>query len=160
MYLYPAQCDGDYKHSKPHNPHTVLTVLGNPVLTLSCLLSGQGAEPDEDTKNFIADCMDGRAELETQEPDCTPLHVAIAERNYQAANVLIKAGADVNARDHFGMTSLHYAVREESREMCQILIEHGADVKAKDSDEHTAEDVAKVKDAGELVSLLGALAAN
>ena len=50
--------------------------------------------------------------------------------------ILIKAGADVNAKDNDGRTPLLHAVRwsDESTEIVTLLIEAGADVNAKDND--------------------------
>jgi ankyrin repeat protein len=39
---------------------------------------------------------------------------------------LVKNGADVNARDNFGLTPLMWADRKENSEIWEILIKHGA----------------------------------
>ncbi len=63
--------------------------------------------------------------------DMTPLHEA---RTRKVAELLIKAGSSLQARDIDGMTPLHIAA---SREVAQYLIEQGARVDAKSRDGRT-----------------------
>jgi uncharacterized protein len=51
-----------------------------------------------------------------------------------AAQVLIDAGADVNARDTRGRTALHAAAAQGYTDVAKLLVEHGADLKAADND--------------------------
>ena len=56
-------------------------------------------------------------------------------RSPEVVTLLIKAGADVNAKDKYGVTPLHRAAAyNENPEVITILIKAGADVNAKDSD--------------------------
>lgn len=57
----------------------------------------------------------------------TPLHWAAFTGHADVAEVLIKNGADVNARDAFGYTPLHFAM---SRQVAAVLVEHGAKTSA------------------------------
>jgi ankyrin repeat protein len=59
----------------------------------------------------------------------TPLHVAAYYGDVVAMKLLIKHGADVNARDVFRKTPLHFA---RSPDAAKLLIKHGADVNARD----------------------------
>ena len=56
----------------------------------------------------------------------TPLHWA-AEKNYpELAELLVTAGADIDAEVSWGMTPLQWAANMGSREVAQILLAHGA----------------------------------
>jgi uncharacterized protein len=50
---------------------------------------------------------------------------------------LLKAGADVDARDHQGATPLLFAARGESEEVIRLLLDAGADVNAANNDGDT-----------------------
>ena len=49
----------------------------------------------------------------------------------EICNLLLKAGADVNAKNDFGKTALEYAIYENNYEVCDVLIEAGADINDK-----------------------------
>ena len=56
--------------------------------------------------------------------------------------LLLKHGADVNARTNYGSTPLHAAAAKGRVEVVQVLLEHGAIVGAKDNGGETALQVA------------------
>src|SRR3954453_819200 len=74
----------------------------------------------------------------------TPLHLAAAGLRYDAARVLLAAGAPVDAVNRRGATVLHYACdpRPSSatwdptrqRRMIELLVSHGASVDRQDRD--------------------------
>ena len=65
------------------------------------------------------------------------LFEAIQARQFEAAKLLIAAGADVNARDNSGWTALTLAASENYTEIMQLLIAAGADINAKGNEEFT-----------------------
>ena len=60
-----------------------------------------------------------------------PIHSACAISNYEIADLLIKNGADVNAKQMQGVTPLHSAAHNGRNELVKLLIESGADINAK-----------------------------
>ena len=65
----------------------------------------------------------------------TSLHLAVSRKHYQVfqkrsavCQVLIDAGADVEAKDDMGFSPLHFACEAEKLEIVQMLVEAGADV--------------------------------
>lgn len=72
----------------------------------------------------------------------TPLMLAVSGGNPKAAEILIKAGANVNAVDEDGRSVLWRAIVEERPDMVRLLLENGADAKAKDPQGRTMLEVA------------------
>jgi ankyrin repeat protein len=58
----------------------------------------------------------------------TALHVLMTEDRPQVAQILIDAGADVNARNDQQMTPLHLA---QHRSLVELLVKHGADLNSR-----------------------------
>ena len=62
----------------------------------------------------------------------TPLHYAAMNGYVDSINVLLEAGADVDAREGFiGNTPLHNAASCGHEEICKTLIRAGADLNAR-----------------------------
>ena len=61
-----------------------------------------------------------------------PLHFAVQRNDLDKINLLISKGADINAKNKYGMTALHYAVLWNRKEIFDILSSKGADINAKD----------------------------
>lgn len=55
----------------------------------------------------------------------------------QIALMLLKNGADPDARDHFESTPLHRAAAKGNLKMVQILLQHNAVVNIRDSEGNT-----------------------
>lgn len=58
--------------------------------------------------------------------DQTPLHLAIAYEQYDAALSLIRCGAKINLEDEKGLTPLYTAIVINNYAMAKMLISHGA----------------------------------
>ena len=68
----------------------------------------------------------------------TALHEAAAASQADEVTRLLKAGADVEARDRFGQTALHEAASKGHLGIVKVLLEHGADVEARNEGGETA----------------------
>lgn len=73
-----------------------------------------------------------------QDQGYTPLLEAARRGHEEIAAALIDAGADVNAKDPYGVTALMFSLIAGSTEVALRLIEKGAEVNARDSDGRTA----------------------
>lgn len=66
----------------------------------------------------------------------TPLMAAAGSGSVRAVELLIGAGADVNAADYCGMTALMYAATsrngDDSAQIAELLLENGADMEIVD----------------------------
>lgn len=69
--------------------------------------------------------------------DETALHCAAFWRRDEIANMLIDAGADVNALTDLKSTPLHNAARMGSVNIAKLLLDHGADSDARDNKNQT-----------------------
>jgi ankyrin repeat protein len=82
----------------------------------------------EVTNELLHYCADVR--LHDELTGNTPLHIATCAGNLPMAKLLLKNGADVDARCHLGSTALHDAY---SPEMIDLLITQGATVDAQNN---------------------------
>ena len=77
-----------------------------------------------------------------------------------ACEEMIKAGADVNMKDHSGWTPLHYAAYDGLWLVCKLLLDHGADVNARSDRDNTPLYLARVwsyKDSAKLLEEHGGI---
>lgn len=68
----------------------------------------------------------------------SPLHLAAEQGHLDAVNLLLRYGADVEARDSDGATALEKASSEGHDDVVKLLWHYGADFEAKGSDGATA----------------------
>ena len=84
--------------------------------------------------------------------DC-PLHKVAIWGDVNAAKVLLKNGADINAAGEDDDTPLHRAIAGEKIEMARFLISQGADVHIENMYGNTSLDDAAISSCPDLVAL-------
>lgn len=82
------------------------------------------------------DYFDGGKMVNTPDPFHmdSPLHYAANYRNEKAVDILLRKGANVHAKNKFGLTALHMAAWHEQPNLVAKLVQAGADINALDSD--------------------------
>jgi len=83
-----------------------------------------------------------------------PIHSACAVSNYDITEILIKNGADVNARQMEGVTPLHSAAHNGQTKLVKLLIDNGADINSKMDNGHTPLFMAEEKNFSETAALI------
>lgn len=114
----------------------------------------------------LTDLLERIAELPAFEAHCpltarsqtcvgeTPLHVAAVWGDLDAINLLVDAGADINAIGDRGYTPLHEAVEQGNVQAVKLLLKRGARADIQNEMAMTPMSIAMLKDAEELVQLL------
>ena len=72
----------------------------------------------------------------------TPLHSAAKSGQVKAAKLLLRRGANIEAKDSFGMTPVVHAVGRMHVDVAKLLIENGANTNVKSHDGKTLMDLA------------------
>ena len=69
--------------------------------------------------------------INTRDEDgVTPIHIAVALKNYDMVSFLIENNANVNIRNNTGDMPLHYAVALNECDIIELLLTNGADANA------------------------------
>lgn len=83
-----------------------------------------------------------------------PIHSACATSNFPMVELLLRHGANVNAKQQAGVTPLHSAAHNGQTHLAKLLIRNGADVQAKTDEGKTPLDMAREMSFSETVALL------
>eukprot|EP00743_Colponemidia_sp_Colp-15_P007748 GILK01008390.1.p1 GENE.GILK01008390.1~~GILK01008390.1.p1 ORF type:complete len:271 (+),score=38.46 GILK01008390.1:67-879(+) len=98
-----------------------------------------------------------KVNIPSKEERHTPLHNAVLQLNYQIADELIQAQADVNMQDIHGNTPLHIVLLNSKRSECagqhsvrcsklvDLLVSKGADITIKNNDGQSCFDMGVLK---------------
>jgi uncharacterized protein len=71
-----------------------------------------------------------------------PLHAAAAGGRIESCRLLLRHGADPNAKQHAGFTPLMTAAFANNRELVELLVARNANVEVQNDEQQTAADVA------------------
>lgn len=108
----------------------------------------QGADPNARSENpVMVEPHDGEGHPQglsiPQFPETSVLMLATGAGRVPAIELLVAAGAEVDARDAEGRTALMYAALMEQSEAAQALLAAGADVNARSTEGQTALGIAR-----------------
>lgn len=82
------------------------------------------------------------------------LHLAANHSHYRDVDLLLRNGADVNAKGDIGLTALHYAASKGRLDIVKLLIQYGADKGIKNVFGESALDWAMNNNQDEVVDFL------
>jgi len=88
------------------------------------------------------------------------LRAQVLEGHTAVVELLLAAGADVDAKNNYGWTALHYAAAYGHADVVELLLEAGADIKAKNNSGGTALHYAAAYGHADVVELLVSAGAN
>ncbi|MFJ8260999.1 ankyrin repeat domain-containing protein [Rummeliibacillus sp. NPDC094406] len=151
--IYEASATGELSRVKELvelNPSLVLE-FANDGFTALGLASYLGY------KNIVEYLIENGADINSTAKNSMkvmPLHSAVATKKVDIAELLLKNGAQVNAKQDSGWTPLHEAAMNGQLEMLQLLIRYGADNTLKKDDGETALDVALRQNHKDVAELL------
>ncbi|XP_060057691.1 GA-binding protein subunit beta-2 isoform X3 [Erinaceus europaeus] len=80
--------------------------------------------------------------------------MAAADGHVHIVELLVRNGADVNAKDMLKMTALHWATEHHHRDVVELLIRYGADVHAFSKFDKSAFDIALEKNNADILVIL------
>jgi ankyrin repeat protein len=117
------------------------------------LLLDHGAKVNVASGNTVEIVKNGKIRIGWM----TPLLLAVPQANYQVVEMLVKAGAQVNAKDIRGLTPLVLAVATDHADprIVRLLLENGADPKVVSGDGETVLDWARKYRNPEVMRALG-----
>ncbi|MFA5675068.1 MAG: ankyrin repeat domain-containing protein [Christensenellales bacterium] len=100
------------------------------------------SEGHTDIVEYLLTCgVDIEGRLEKELNSTTPIMIACGWNKSKVVEVLIKNGANIEAKDMDGRTPLFYAVLRQNKNIVDILINNGADKNIKDLRGYTLNDL-------------------
>lgn len=84
----------------------------------------------ESAKSFESRRSDDRLDETTR---MTPLLNAAAEGRSKDMDAILRAGADISARDKAGRSAMHWGVLNDNIDICWLLVRYGLDANVRDN---------------------------
>lgn len=109
---------------------------------------------EEGKADIVKALLGGGIDVNSGDEYDTPLMKAIEAKNLNMMQMLINAGASVNAKSSYGNTAIKRAVYSNNREALQILLDANVDVDAQDRDGHTPLMLAAISQNKEIIKRL------
>jgi len=82
------------------------------------------------------------------------IHAAVGGPSREAVELVVEAGAPINAQQHKGWTALHEAVHQENLEVTRYFLAHGADPKLQNDEGKSAIGLAADQGSAAILKLL------
>ena len=82
------------------------------------------------------------------------IHAAVAGRSREAVELVVEAGAPINAQQHKGWTALHEVVNKKDLELTRYFLAHGADPKVQNDEGKSAIGLAADQGSTDILKLL------
>jgi len=74
------------------------------------------------------------AQVATNPMRIAAIHAAVAGRSREAVELIVEAGAPINAQQHKGWTALHEVVNKKDLDLARYFLAHGADPKVQNDE--------------------------
>lgn len=94
------------------------------------------------------------AQVATNPMGISAIHAAVAGRSREAVELIVEAGAPINAKQHKGWTALHEVVNKKDVELARYFLAHGADPKLQNDEGKSAIGLAADQGSADLLKVL------
>ncbi|CAG5096951.1 Similar to ANK3: Ankyrin-3 (Homo sapiens) [Cotesia congregata] len=108
--------------------HTNIKIENNYKISPLCIAAALGDFKTVSSLINQGALINTSCDYDNEPKSCTVLHLAARNGNKATLEILLKEGADVQARNEDGETPLHIAVTKGNIEAVELLVQHGADV--------------------------------
>lgn len=94
------------------------------------------------------------AQVATNPMHIQAIHAAVAGRSREAVELIVEAGAPINAKQHKGWTALHEVVNKKDLDLARYFLAHGADPKVQNDEGKSAIGLAADQGSTDILKLL------
>jgi len=149
--FFLSSIDKDSKNPEGFSPLLISLIVG------TCGRINLFTTPDTmiESREILDVLLSDNADVNRGFYKTSPLHFLAFAGDKESALLLIKQGADVNAKDKEGKTPLHIAAERGNRDFALLLLENGADMKSEDNTGKTPLDYVKTEELKEFFEEYG-----